>query len=254
MGLLMKGGEPFYFAGGRTGCLVVHGFTASPQEVYGLGQHLASQGYTVIGPRLFGHATDVRDLHRARWPDWLHSVQDGYHMLRSQVDQIFLIGLSLGGVLSLILASQKPVDGVVAMSTPFELPRQGLLKWIRPVLRPLSLVVPQLAKGPLNFENESANLERVDYRARSLRAIIEVEGCCLYMQSRLPKVTAPTLLMHSRTDDFVPPESMLKIYEDLGSNEKKMHWIAKSDHVMTVDVSAEEVFRVVREFITGLTE
>jgi carboxylesterase len=250
----MKGGEPFYYSGGRTGCLVVHGFTASPQEVHRLGQHLAAQGHTVLGPRLFGHATDVRDLRRARWHDWLHSVQDGYHMLRCQVDRIFLVGLSLGGDLSLILASQKPVAGVVAMSTPFELPKQGLLRWIRPILRPLSVVLPQLAKGPLAFENETANLERVDYRARTLRAVIEVEACCLYMQSRLPEIKAPTLLMHSRTDDFVPPDSMPKIYKALGSSEKAMHWIEKSDHVMTVDVSAEEVFRTAGKFISGLIE
>jgi carboxylesterase len=252
MSLIIKGGEPFYFSGGRTGCLVVHGFTASPQEVRRLGQHLASKGHTVLGPRLFAHATKVRDLRRARWLDWLHSVQDGYHMLRSQVDQIFLVGLSLGGVLSLILASHKPVAGVVAMSTPYELPKQGLLKWIRPVLRPLSIIVPQLAKGPLAFQNETANRERVDYRARPLRTIIEVESCCLFMQRCLADVSAPTLLMHSRTDDFVPPDSMRKIYEALGSNDKQMHWIEESDHVMTVDVAAQEVFQAASTFIAGL--
>lgn len=254
MSRIMKGGQPFFIPGGRTGCLIVHGFTASPQEVRRLGEHLASQGYTVLGPRLSGHATEVRDLRRARWQDWLHSVQDGYHMLRHQVDQIILVGLSLGGVLSLILASQKPVDGIIAMSTPFELPKQGLLKWIRPILRPLSVVVPQLAKGPLAFENEIANQERVDYRARTLRAVIEVEACCLYMQQCLLEITAPALLMHSRTDDFVPPASMPKIYEALGSSEKAMHWIERSDHVMTVDVSAEEVFQVASRFIIGLNE
>ena len=191
MSRIMKGGQPFFIPGGRTGCLVVHGFTASPQEVRRLGEHLASQGYTVLGPRLSGHATEVRDLRRARWQDWLHSVQDGYHMLRHQVDQIILVGLSLGGVLSLILASQKPVDGIIAMSTPFELPKQGLLKWIRPILRPLSVVVPQLAKGPLAFENEIANQERVDYRARTLRAVIEVEACCLCHPHRCLRFTKP---------------------------------------------------------------
>jgi carboxylesterase len=250
----MKGGQPFYFAGGRTGCLVVHGFTASPQEVHALGQHLAAKGHTVLGPRLFGHATDVRDLRRARWPDWLHSVQDGYHMLRPQVDQLIVVGLSLGGALALILASQQRVDGVVAMSTPFELPKSGLLRWIRPILRPLSFVLPQIAKGPLAFQLESANRERVDYRARPLRAVIEVESCLLYMQQCLPAVTAPTLLMHSRTDDFVTPDSMPKIYEALGSNPKQMLWIEESDHVMTVDAAAQEVFQAASAFIAGFIQ
>lgn len=251
---LMPGGEPFFYPGGNIGCLVVHGFTASPQEVRGLGQHLASSGYTVLGPRLFGHATDVRDLRWARWQDWLHSVQDGYYMLRDQVDHMILVGLSLGGTLSLILASQKPVDGIVAMSTPFELPITGALRWLHPILRPVSIFMPQVAKGPLNFKNEAANLERVDYRARPLRAVPEVEAAFLYMQQCLPKVTAPTLLMHSRTDDFVPPQSMEKIFASLGSNDKKMHWIEQSDHVITVDLAREEVFQTASNFVARLSQ
>jgi carboxylesterase len=254
MSRIMNGGQPFYFPGGRRGCLLVHGFTSSPQEVHGLGQHLASKGYTVLGPRLFGHATELRDLRRARWLDWLHSTQDGYYMLRGQVDQIFLVGLSLGGALALILASQQPVDGIVSMSTPFELPKTGLLRWIRPILRPLSIVLPQVAKGPVDFQNKEANRERVDYRARPLRAAIEVEACFLYMQTCLPSVTAPTLLMHSRTDTFVPPDSMPKIYAELGSEDKRMHWIEESDHVITVDLAWQEVYHTASSFIDELSQ
>lgn len=250
----MEGGEPFYFPGNRTGCLVVHGFTASPQEVRGLGQRLADDGHTVLGPRLFGHATDIRHMRRARWQDWLYSVRDGYHMLRSQVDRIYLVGLSLGGSLSLILASQEPVDGVVAMSTPFELPIVGPLKWIHPILRPLSRIVPQIAKKPPSFRIESANQERVDYRARPLRAVIEVEAAFKYMQQCLPDVTAPTLLMHSRTDTFVPPDSMPKIFAALGSNDKQMHWIEDSDHVITVDLARDEVLKTASSFIARLSQ
>jgi carboxylesterase len=249
---IMTGGEPFYFPGGRSGCLVIHGFTASPQEVYDLGRHLAADGHTVLGPRLFGHATDIRHMRRARWRDWLFSVQDGYHMLRSQVERIYLVGLSLGGSLALILASQEEVDGVVAMSTPFELPIAGALRWLHPILRPVSLILPQVAKGPLSFQNQTANQERVDYRARPLRAVVEVEAAFLHMQQCLPAVSAPTLLMHSRTDDFVPPASMEKIFAALGSSEKEMHWIDESDHVVTVDLAWEEVFDAASAFITHL--
>ena len=52
----------------------------------------------------------------------------------------------------------------------------------------------------------------------------------------------------------MPPASMPKIYEALGSSEKTMHWIERSDHVMTVDVSAEEVFQAASKFIMGLNE
>ena len=59
---------------------------------------------------------------RSRWQDWLLSVEDGYNLLRSCTDQVFLLGLSMGGVLSLTAAAQLDVRGVVAMSTPYAMP------------------------------------------------------------------------------------------------------------------------------------
>jgi carboxylesterase len=102
--------EPFFFPGsgqnGKTGCLVQHGFTGTPKEVRWLGEYLNRQGYTVCGMRLAGHATQPEDMIRSRYPDWLASVEDGYNLLRSSCDQVFLLGLSMGGILSLISATR----------------------------------------------------------------------------------------------------------------------------------------------------
>ncbi len=45
----------------KTGCLLLHGFTGTPKEMRMLGDSLASDGHTVLAPRLFGHATDPED-------------------------------------------------------------------------------------------------------------------------------------------------------------------------------------------------
>ena len=48
-----------------------------------------------------------------KWQDWLLSVEDGYHMLRDSYENVFVMGLSMGSILSLTLASEYPVSGVV---------------------------------------------------------------------------------------------------------------------------------------------
>lgn len=63
-GPLRPGGEPFAFAGGPIGVLLVHGFTGAPQEMRGLGRFLAENGMTVLGIRLPGHGTRPEDLER----------------------------------------------------------------------------------------------------------------------------------------------------------------------------------------------
>ena len=59
--LIMPTAEPFFFPGGPTGCLLVHGFTGTPKEMRWLGEHLVSQGYAALGVRLAAHATRIED-------------------------------------------------------------------------------------------------------------------------------------------------------------------------------------------------
>ena len=119
MSVIVPRGEAFLFPGGPVGCLVVHGFTGAPAEMHWFGEQLAGHGYSVLGVRLFAHATRLEDMRRARPQDWLASVEDGYHLLRGLSESIVVMGLSLGGILALHTASRLPVAGVVAMSTPY---------------------------------------------------------------------------------------------------------------------------------------
>ena len=116
--LIIPKAEPFFFPGGPTGCLLVHGFTATPQVMRNLGEYLNKQGFTVMGVRLAGHATSIEDMIRSRYADWLASVEEGWHLLQGITERVFLMGHSMGGSLSLILAARFPVAGVVGMSTP----------------------------------------------------------------------------------------------------------------------------------------
>jgi len=246
---IMQGGEPFFFHGGEVGCLLTHGFTATPQEMRGLGEYLASQGYTVLGVRLFGHGTSVEDMSRARWRDWLASVEDGFHLLNGLCAKVIMAGLSTGGAISLLLGTRFAVSGVVALSTLFELPPDPRLKLLRPFLRPLSLVLGSIPKGPRNWVDSQAAQERVAYAAHPLRAILELEALLNEMQRNLPYLTVPVLLMHSKNDQFIPPDHMQAIYEQLGSADKSMAWVENSNHIITCDAEREVVFAAVADFV-----
>ncbi len=87
-----------------------------------MGEYLHRQGYTCLGVRLAGHATQPEDMIRSRWTDWTASVEDGYNLLCGLTDDIFLVGLSMGGILSLLMSTRLKVRGVIAMSTPSRLP------------------------------------------------------------------------------------------------------------------------------------
>ena len=150
---IKNGAEPFFYPGSDVGCLLIHGFTASPQEVSGLGRWLAAAGLTVNGVLLAGHGTTPSDLNETTWRDWYASVETGYWRLAAHCRSVFVLGLSLGGALSLHLAAHRPVAGVVAMAAPLEVGEPLL-----PLASTIGRVMPTLPKSSKSdwFDPEAA--------------------------------------------------------------------------------------------------
>jgi carboxylesterase len=253
MNQIIPTAEPFFFPGSgsnaQTGCLVTHGFTGAPKEMRWLGEYLNRQGYTVCGIRLNGHATKPEDMIRSRWQDWLLSVEDGYNLLRSCTDQVFLLGLSMGGVLSLTAASRLPVRGVVAMSTPYRLPDNPLLAFARP----LSWIIPYIRKGKgapdEGWFDKNAFKQHVAYPKHPIRSGVELNQLLGVMRESLPQVKVPVLLIYSRDDDYVIRDCMEKIHAALGSTDKQMRWVEGGGHVITEEPTRETVFEAAADFI-----
>ena len=155
--MIIPTAEPFFFPGNKTGCLLVHGITGTPKEMRWMGEYISGQGYSVLGVRLAGHATQPEDLMRMHWQDWITSVEDGFCLLKGCTDQIFIVGLSLGGILSLLFASHYSVSGVVAMSTPYALPEDPRI----PFMSILAPFIPKVKKGPSDRRDKEASKEHV---------------------------------------------------------------------------------------------
>jgi carboxylesterase len=242
---IIPGAEPFFFPGNRTGCLLVHGLTGAPKEMRWMGEDLSARGYSVLAVRLAGHATKPEDLIRSRYCDWLASVEDGFHYLSSFCDHVFIIGLSLGGILALTSSSYLPVAGTVAMSTPFTMPKDWRLNFVGL----LKFLMPKVAKGPADWHNLEAARDHIEYPFYPTATIAQLKDLLAQMHTRLPVVQAPVLLIHSRNDKGVPPESMLRIYENLGSQDKQMLYVEDSGHVIPREPDRLIAFRAVHDFI-----
>jgi carboxylesterase len=241
--------ESFYFPGGSTGCLLVHGLTGTPKEMRELGKSLAQRGNSVLGVRLFGHATKPEDLIRARWSDWMASIEDGWEILSGTTERIYLIGLSLGGVLSLTFGAQYPVAGIVAMATPYKLPNDPRL----PFVKLISLLKPFNSKGPSEWYDQKALEQHACYPVDVTRAYAELDALMREMRKVLPQVCAPTLLIYSQNDPVVKQEDnhMESIYDAISSPDKRKLWIENSGHVITRDLQREVVFEATANFISG---
>ena len=241
--------EPFFFPGNRTGCLLVHGFTGAPKEMRWMGEYLADKGFSVLGVRLAGHATKPEDMIRSNWTDWTASVENGFHLLRGVADHIYLVGLSMGAVLSLLMSTRLDVKGVVVMSTPYKLVDDWRLNYIDL----LSKFIPYLPKGNYPpgagwFDQESWK-DHVSYPQNPVRSLGQLNRLLAEMRAALPKVNVPVLLIHSKDDGYVLPENLENIYASLGASDKTKIYITGSGHVVTRDAARNQVFEAAYEFI-----
>ena len=252
MSQIIPTAEPFFLLGDRSkpACLLIHGFTGTPKEMRWMGEYLNKQGYTCLGVRLTGHATIPEDMIASRWTDWTASVEDGYSLLRSFTDTIFLVGLSMGAVLSLLMSTRLDVKGVVSMSAPYKLPDDPRLRkidWI-------SKIVAYMPKGDeepgASWFDKEAWKGHVSYPMNPVRSIGQLNILLGEMRAALPKIRVPVRLIHSKDDKYVLPENMEMICADLvNAPEKTKVYLTGSGHVVTRDAARPQVFESALEFI-----
>jgi carboxylesterase len=242
------GGEPFFFKGSDIGCLLVHGFPGTPQEMLWLGESLHQQGYSVLGARLFGHATQPSDLLRVHYRDWLAGLEDGYHWLRGNCSNVVLIGFSLGGVLSATFASSIDLAGLVLMAMPMDLP--PLAHRLRSFL-PVVKKVWQYRKPPNEsdwFDKEAEQLN-LDYSVQPLHAVGQIFDLVQQLPESLTQLQLPTLLIYSKNDGSVPTGYGQWAFDTIPSHAKELVWIEGSGHTLPRDAQREQVFSKVGDFV-----
>ena len=244
--------EPFLFLGepSKPACLLIHGFTGTPKEMRWMGEFLNQQGYTCLGIRLAGHATEPEDMIRSNWTDWTASVEDGYHILRGVTDNIFFVGLSMGGVLSLIMSARLAVRGVVALSTPYKLPDDPRLKHVDWISKIISYL-PKSAEEPgTGWFDQEAWKDHISYPRNPIRSIGQLDRLLAAMRAALPQVRVPVLLIHSKNDSYVLPDNIELIYADLlNASDKTKLYVTGSGHVVPRDAARQQVFQYALEFI-----
>jgi carboxylesterase len=243
---------PLKYTGNNThGVLLFHGYTGYPGEM----QYLAAQvhersGDTVVVPRWPGHGTSGRDFLESTWRDWLRRAVDSYLDLASVCETVSLVGLSMGGVLALLVASVFPTRRLVLLAPALETTNRFLP--LSPLLR---FLVPPHRKSADGWGKESEPDRRYlaeQYWSRQWPA----QGASLWRlitraRRRLSRVSAPVLVMVSERDQAVPISVVDRIQRSIGSEEFASIVLKESDHVLCNGTEKERVANATFRFLTN---
>ncbi|MBI4209044.1 MAG: alpha/beta fold hydrolase [Deltaproteobacteria bacterium] len=242
--------EPFLLKNPKGGAaaLLIHGFTGSPGEMYPVGQGLFEKGYTVEGILLPGHGADRLQQPKISWEDWVETCEAALTKQYYQTQEpIFLVGLSMGGLLSLLLSIQhrEKVRGVASLAAPTRVSdwrARYLIPWLRRV--PFT--------GRLSYTKENRDIlsefpwsgpEKISFQA--LFAFLDLMH---QVRAQLEKVTVPLLVIHSEKDHTAPVASAHEIYEKVRSEVKRLVLLKKSYHVISADCEKDQVIQEMTTF------
>jgi carboxylesterase len=242
---IMPGCEPFSSPGGSKGVLILHGFTGNPYSMRPLAERCAEVGYNVELPRLPGHGTSLEDLVPRRWPDFVEVALGAYDELAQRCDTVAVVGLSVGGGLTALIAEQRAdVAGCVFINPMLKGPgaelEQGLKELIDGGLEVMA------TDGGSDIKKEGTSEAKYDgWPLRALQSVIdgiEVVG------AQLSSITAPSLLLSSREDHTVAPESGDELVNKSSGPVERI-WLEESYHVATLDNDQELVESATLEFL-----
>jgi len=237
---IIEGAETFFIEGNEIGILISHGFMGTPQSVRFLGEQLAKLGYTVLAPRLKGHGTDFYDLEKCNHKDWISSLEEGYQALQKRCTKIFVIGQSMGGTLSLLLANKYPeINGIMLINAALSIP---------------SLEYLQRKSAPRFIDEDrpdikDRNVHEITYDKAPIHSIHELQKLMAITPGILSTIQIPVLGIKSSIDHVVPPQNTDFILANIASKSKQLYVLQNSYHVATMDYDKEQIIERCHRFV-----
>ncbi len=233
---ILAGAEPFSAEGGPIGVVVLHGFTGSPQSLRPLAQAFATAGFTVELPLLPGHGTSVEDMVPTRWSDWSSTAEAAYRDLAGRCEQVLAAGLSMGGSLAIWLAERHPeIAGVIVVNPLVDPPASIFRDMLSGMVEEGGVSVPAIGSDvAMPGSPESA------YNASPIEPMLSMFEGVDEIAAHLGDLRCPVLLLSSRVDHVVPPESGDVLAAGAAGPVERV-FLERSFHVATLDYDAPEI-------------
>jgi carboxylesterase len=189
------------------------------------------------------------------WADWVADAEQAMAEVLQETEKVTVIGHSMGAMIAIILASEniEKIDSIIVAGTP--------IKGNSPFApgAPLNFLVPLFSKIKKKWDMTPVFADpkyvRTDtgYEWVPTIAWLQVFDLIKETQRRLPKVTVPTLILQSKMDTGSSPEGAKILYDSIATptEQKRLVWFEKTEHIMFLDCEEEEINRTVVEYLQG---
>ena len=241
---LIANSESFYLSGGKTGVLLLHGFTGSPASVLPWARGINEAGYSVSVPRLAGHGTRWQDLNETTWEDWYRSAENAFLALKANCDRVFVGGFSVGGALALKLSQVRgsEIEGLLLLNPSIFDDRRSFN-----LVPALKYVLPSIKGGASDVAQGGAPVH--GYGRIPLKALDSVRALWKIVERDLYLVDNPMLIGYSINDHVVSPNCSHTIIDNVSSPSVREIIFERSFHNVSLDYELEDLIAESVEYI-----
>ena len=268
--------EGLFFKGTRDSILIlIHGLTGTPNEMLYIAKSFHRKGYSVLCPKLANHGRALKILQKTTWQECFESVRTAYNSIKGRYRHVFVSGLSMGALLSLLLADEfaSSITGVGCLSPTlfYDGWNTPWYKCFLPLLcmTPLKNCVYVKEEPPYGIKNEdlrrrvheyyrsadihdTRNVALYGYPYFPVSLLHQLNLLVKYTTSRLERITTPVQLIQATHDDMTSIKNSQFIYSRLSSNIKEVVLLDNCYHVITADQERSTVAQKLESFFSSL--
>lgn len=244
------------FAEGRAPAVVAfHGFGGTAAELMPVLRAVAAAGFAVDAALLPGHGTRVEDLQGHTFDSWLVAARARATAAADRHGRVVLLGFSMGSLLALKLASERPpwLAGVAVLGNALTVRAHtsvplGVWAWSGRPMPDIYFIKPM----PGDLVDPTLMDTVVTYDRHPLQAALEVYRAGPRVRAVVKEVDAPTLILHGRRDRVCSWKNAPWLASHIGARDVSVRIFEQSAHVLACDGEREEVAAEVVRFFGRL--
>lgn len=224
------------------GVLFLHGFSGGPYEVEPFASYIKEHGdFEMVLPTLSGHG-EMLLMKGYKAKDWLMEAEIAYRQLAKRVDEVVVVGFSMGGLLAMYLAIRYPVKKLVLLS--------AAAKYVSPsqLVRDLKGVAADAIHGAVS---ENKLFQHYLYKLRNVpfTATVEFMKVVRTVEPYMEKITCPVFIVQGKQDGIVPSQTAQYVFSRLMMDEKEIYFSETGKHLICYCDDCEKWFSQVLTFI-----
>jgi len=242
--------------------VLVHGLGEHSGRYQAIGNYFIENGYALMSIDLPGHGkSSGKRGHIDNFSDFTTAIEHLHSLAKNKHPDkpIFLLGHSLGGLIStlLLLDKQHLFSGALLSGAAIQTPNEPS-QWQIKIFTMISLLAPKMGLIKLAFsgisrdENEIQKYERdplVNKGKLSARLLVEMFNTMRICKRRAYEITLPIKIMHGSADTMTAPAGSQYLYDQITSSDKTLNIYKGLYHEIFNEPEANKIYAEIIDWL-----